>query len=327
MQTIFKSSVYLICLILIPFSCKEHEEYALRPVEGPWDTVRIDTKTSLKKLILRLEMPWRFVETGKGYWIGYTDDMYSIAFHEGKAIPQLIKFIDNSDSLRAKIGALYTIHLIGIKSKVVDRFSEEFKDSIARKALLTFINDKQLHNTVMLLIKRDPWISDIPYLMKYLSKPEDDYSKVLSALQRYDFEDKPFAQKIPEDILLKVIKIRTNEPYSRKPIHDLLALSKALGEKVVIDDEIMQSKEWSDGMELLKSDTIHVEGQYASTILEFLTNSIFSFCGFEDNRFFYVYEGNKIYIYGPNKAREIWLKWWEKLPNEKKEKIKAANKL
>jgi hypothetical protein len=64
-----------------------------RAVEGGWQHVAIDTNTPLPQLIKRLDSNWREIETGKGYWIGYTDDMYSIAAHGDEAIDPLLNFI------------------------------------------------------------------------------------------------------------------------------------------------------------------------------------------------------------------------------------------
>jgi len=291
-------------------SCNKRIKYIIGAVEGGGDTVLIDTVTPLKDLILRFEKPWEFVDTGKGYWIGYTKDMYSIANQNHKAINPLVNFIKSTPSLKAKIGGLYTLHLIGIQSHVAGRFLEKFKDTLARKALISFIKDKKLHRTVMGLLKRDPWPMDIPYLIDYLSKPDNNYIYVLSALQRYKIKDHPFGQKIPDSILFKTVRIVTNKPYTRQPI-DMFYLHNTLKDKVIIDKEITNSREWKKELKMNKIGKTQTDEQSVASILESLSNSDFAYCEYDDNRFFYTYENNKITIYGANKAREIWINWWK----------------
>jgi hypothetical protein len=301
----------LLSLLPLSQSCKENPQYVYRATEGHWDSIKIDHSIPLRKLIPRLENPWEFIETGKAYWIGYTNDMFFIASYKDKAVKPLIRYINSTDSLRAKIGGLYTLHLIGIESTIAGRFIEEFKDTLARRAILSFVNDKDLHVYAVSLLMRDPWNLDISTFMNYLSQPGKDYKFILSALARYTISDQPFSQIIPETILSKNVKVATNQLYSRQPIHDMVALKEALGDSLVIDDEVLNSPEWQDGIKLLKSDSVKFEYQKLSSLIEFLSNSVFSYVDFS-NRFFYQYRDGKILIYGPNKARDIWLDWWLK---------------
>jgi hypothetical protein len=140
-----------------------------RAVEGGSEPVKIDTVTPLPELIKRFEKPWQFVETGKMYWIGYTDDMYSIAAYKDRAIQPLIKFIETNDNEDAKIGAVYALHLIGINSEIVGRFTEKFTNKNAREALLYLLKYHDLDGTIMELLIRDPWLSDVPVLFSRLS--------------------------------------------------------------------------------------------------------------------------------------------------------------
>lgn len=302
---------------MIIFSCFRNSlsQDIYRATEGRWQKVIIDTITPLDSLIKRLDSSWKFVETGKAYWIGYTDDMYSIAQYKEIAIKPLINLINKTDSFETQIAGLYTIHLIGIDCKIAGRFIEQFIDTMARNTLITFLNDPKLSSTVLKLLMRDPWPTDIPYLIDCLSYAENDYLNILSALNRYNLDNKPFGQPIPEEILVKEIMISTNEPFTRQPIHDIIALQKEMGNKVKIDDEILKSKEWEIGEQLLNTNIVQTEKHKVGTILEFLSNSVFSYIDF-DNRFFYTYLDGKITIYGPTKAREIWLKWWTENKNQ-----------
>lgn len=87
----------------------------VRSAEGGGMKVTLDTTTPLPVLVKRLEGNWREVETGKAYWIGYTDDMYSIAAHGDDAIAPLIALARTTTSDHAKYGAVLTLHLLGIE--------------------------------------------------------------------------------------------------------------------------------------------------------------------------------------------------------------------
>jgi hypothetical protein len=310
-----KKSFLFLMIMILSFSVFSQKSYRARA--GYLENVSIDSTTPLIVLVGKLEEAWDFIETGKAYWIGYTDNMYSIACYNDKAINILVDFIENTESLRGRIGALYTLHLIGIKCHIVGRFHEAFLDTLARKAIISYLNDPDLHETVVFLLMRDPWETDLPYLMEYLSKTDKDYSKLLSALQRYGFKNKPFGQNLPKEMTSREIEVKTVEQYSRQPIEDMLALKHALGDSILIDNEILSSQEWIESELSLKSGSVKSEYQRIGTLIENLSNSTFSYCTFS-NRFFYVYQDNIIHIYGPTRAREIWLDWWSNLNDDKR---------
>ncbi len=333
----FSSLILLIVFVCTIKACKEPikntSNYAFRPVEGGLDSVLIDTRTSLKHLILRLEQPWIFVETGKGYWIGYTDDMYSIAYHKDNAVKPLLNLIRTSDSLNTKLGCLYTLHLIGINSHVAGRTYEEFKDTVARKAILSLVGDKQLKATAISLLSRDPWLFDIQYLIDYISKSDSGNLYNLRALRPYliKIKERPLWQDLPGEILNKEITIKTNN-FRSHSIADIIALKNTLKKEVEIDEDILKSKEWHDGLVAFESDTGEVhnaryinEREYIFTkphisdIHSFNDSRVEYFSDFfHDERFFYSYHDEILYIYGPRKAREILLNWWGKKLDEEK---------
>jgi hypothetical protein len=325
----FSSVILFIVFVCTIHACKEPikstTKYTFRIIdEGP-DSVLIDSKTPLKQLILRLEHPWKFVETGKGYWIGYTDDMYSIADHKENAVKPLLNLIRTSDSLTAKLGCLYTLHLIGINSHIAGRTYEEFKDTVARKAILSLIGDKQLKTIAISLLLRDPWSFDIQYLVDYISKSDSNNLDILKALRPYlnKIKDRPLWQNLPGEILNKEITIKTNNYWSH-PIADIIALKNTLKEGVEIDEDILKSKEWQDGLVAFKNDTGEVHNAryinetkyifikpHISDIHSFNDSRVEYFSDFfHDDRFFYSYHDEILYIIGPRKAREIILKWW-----------------
>ena len=291
------------------------DEY--RAVMGGGQKVNYDTKTSINELIQRLEKPWELVETGKAYWIGYTNDMYSIAQYKDRAIPLLVNFIDTATNLKAREGGLYTLHLIGIDRKVAGRFVENFSRKDARIALLRYLNNKSLNQTVVYLLMRDPWLSDIPQLMDYLSKSGPDYSKVLSALQRYNFINKPIGQEIDTDITNKHITIVNSDPYEYNSIYELISYQKGLGSSFVIDTEISQSPEWTNGKTKLSRIKTHNSSEQFGFSFSFFIGDVFNFCDFQSS-FFYRYQDRKIIVYGPVKTRQIWLDWWNKAPDSEK---------
>ena len=69
------------------------------PVEGGGIRMKIDSTAPISELINRLNSIWQFLETGKLYWIGYTEDMFSIAARKDAAIQPLLNFIDTSQNL------------------------------------------------------------------------------------------------------------------------------------------------------------------------------------------------------------------------------------
>ena len=277
---------------------------------GPASIVNFDTISSLDNLIKKLALPWELVETGKGYWIGYTDDMYSIARHRNNAIKPLMNFIDTATSTKARMGAVLALHLVGIESKIAGRFFEKFVDTLAREALLYYLNDDSLHDEVVSLLKRDPWLSDIPPYMDYLSRPCKDYSAVLSALIRYDVPNRPFGQEIPEFFEGKKMQVRTEDGYVLDPTGELMALRSEFGNIIQVDEEITSLEEWQDLQEKSKSNSINIDTMFVVTAIEFLGRTIFSYCC-SDYKFFYnVKENNTLEFFGPIKARQIWLDWW-----------------
>jgi hypothetical protein len=227
----------------------------------------------------------------------------------------LVKFINNSNSTHARVGALYTLHLIGINSKIVGRFFEKFENSIARKAIIQYINNDKLHETVVELLMRDPWASDIPVFINYLLKLNHDYSAILSAMQRYEVKNKPFGQELTDTFYSNKTLIKSSESYSRNPYYDMIALKESFVENIYIDTAISNSKEWITSIENINMDLIKTEYQSSGTLLSTLTNSVFSYVRFANN-FFYCFEKNKLSIHGPIQTRKIWLKWWEENKND-----------
>lgn len=343
MNTKFLFPIIIFCIAITIQTCSqthsEKTEYAFRTVRFGPDTIIIDKKTSMKNLISRLEKPWEFINTKAGYWIGYTDDMFQIAYHKKNAVEPLLMLIKSSDSLRTKIAALYTLHLIGINSTVLGRITENFSDTTARKAILSLIYDPQLNRDVIFLLKRDPWPMDIPIFMDYLAQSDSDYANVLSALRKYfvslNIENRPLFEDMPQEIYNKEVIIKKDSTDYFHPIADMIGLKNALGHQIEIDKEIVDTKEWNDGLKAFNNakgeDLIHTiylgNGTETKTkphirdIESFGLNPAMDYSGWEDLRFYYSFHDNKLFIYSPKNARLILLNWWNSLSQEEKQKI------
>lgn len=179
----------------VPPSGKEN----YRVYEGGSILVNINTETPLDSLIKKLDGDWNFLETGKGYWIGYTDNMFSIAARKDAAIQPLLHYINSSQNLHGKIGAVYCLHLIGINSTIVGRFQEKFVDKSAREALLSIAGREELTSVVVSLLARDPWESDLPTLSTILVENNINLT-LINAMFRYTKKDFNFRENIPEDV-------------------------------------------------------------------------------------------------------------------------------
>ncbi len=196
-------------------------EVVWRAQLGGGSAVTIDTVTALPALISRLNNDWQFVETSKWYWIGYTDDMYSIAAHGETAIPLLLNFIQTTSSVKNKYGAVCCLHLIGIKSIVAGRTYEQFQSVAARQALRSLLTQDDLREWIIELLIRDPWQSDVPYLFAALEKGGADEWALVNSLVRYQVANLPIQQPIPFDIGTETIKV----PALKRQLDDMQAIN------------------------------------------------------------------------------------------------------
>jgi len=159
-----------------------------------------DLTTPFSEILKRFELGWHFECTGKTYWIGYTDDMYSIASRGEAAIPLILDFVANTKSKRAKLAAVYSIHLIGINCIVAGRFTENFESKVARQALLSLLDDKDIAVNVVKLLTRDPWETDLSKLFNKLSGTDIKLNKTITnALFRYPNDCHDFGGTLAEE--------------------------------------------------------------------------------------------------------------------------------
>lgn len=284
-----------------------------RAITGGSEAVKIDTKTPIGDLIKKLELPWDFVETGKLYWIGYTDNMYAIAARKDKAIAPLVSFIASTTNRHAKIGAIYTLHLIGINSSVVGRFVEEFKNKDARNALLDLLKYDELSHTIMTLLTRDPWQSDVPKLFNALSHSKTNYWGILNGLTQYGIKNLPSHQEIPS----VYDKIFVSVPYSNGDFETSVKTYKSIFTKIenlkngeiTVESRCYDQSEWQ---------SIRGEGTGWDVKNDILTLSVGGFIGdatnisYADlgNELQYYLIGNHLYICSAQTMKERLVNWW-----------------
>jgi len=276
--------------------------------EGGSKKVLIDKKTPLKTLIERLNTSWELEVTFKCYWIGYTNDMYSIAAHKNKAIQPLLNFIKYSKNNKSKLGAIYCLHLIGIDSKIVGRFNEEFVNAKARQALLSLIFQQELTDLVVSLLARDPWRTDLPILIHYL-KYYPLNLKLINSLFRYEKSNAPFRQDI-------------NENNDKLPVflHDSTGLHRIGTYNGITKKFHANSWSYSHLKSNFKCTTFDISNGpcedlqnklYDFTLLSKEKVSIYSYCDLtRDNFHHFVVEGRILVICTPEQTLKRWRQFY-----------------
>jgi hypothetical protein len=292
--------------------------------EGGGRIITIDTSQNLQALILALDDKWEFEETGKAYWIGYTELMYTIAHHKKKAIPILLNHYAKTNSLFGKEGVIYTLHLIGIQSKIAGRFIEEFVDTSARKALLSLLLFNQHNEEIATLLWRDPWQSDMEFYKENLTKIKFPPS-VNNLFARYKFPNTPINPVLPsakydtvhfyyqsKDSILFIGSLINNCDSHRlikyeNEIHDC-----CLGKYRCYD---LNEENYKSFENILKSYSFF---EYEPMSSNYLENLLEKYCRNSQridpftyihimNLLYYRTKSNQIIILEPNIVTEIWL--------------------
>lgn len=295
-------------------------------VEGRVIYMNIDTTSQLNELIHRLNSKWDFYSTGKFYWIGYTDDMFSIAARGDTAIPELLQFFKTDANENGRIGVIYTLHLIGINRSVAGRYTEHFVNRQAREALLSLLEDLQYATTIMSLLIRDPWKSDIPRLFELMTNKDQPELlwPLIGALERYKIAGLPLNNQLPDTL-------------SRVAIH----LPDSLGKDMEFGDRFECQVKEALRLFPLKNSRIKVEAHlydrrincYYSTNLEgeiemssFLsavglkpgggTGYLATACSLQ-----YYYKNDVLYFITMQTAREMLIDWWTGLGEEERRRV------
>ena len=286
-------------------------------VEGGGWKMKIDTVPSLDSLIGRLSKNWQFIERGKMYWIGYTEDMYSIAAKGDNAIQPLMNVLQNSSSNYAKYGAVYSLHLIGINRTIAGKFYEKFVNSKARTALLQFLKDTSLQEDIMRLLIRDPWQSDIPAIIETMKACKTDCWSLVNGLTRYKINNLPIRQTIPNNIKDISVNLKYTNPLVLEANFDFDGqIKEALdsfrhlrNKRIVIEDTLFKSK---------------LEGDFGSkyespvSVQEFFRLLDFDNYTSLGSRVQYYVTGDILYICSPETARRRLIEWWTNLTETEK---------
>lgn len=320
---------FTIIVMLLFVGCKKekpqkqeinHREYYI-PVEGNRINMKIDRNSTIKELIPRLRTNHEFYETGKGYWIGYNDLMFSIAVHSDSAIGPLLNFIDTTNCNDAKFAALYTIHLIGINGEIQGRTYEEFVNLMARDALFNLLaKNDYLRTDAMQLLIRDPKESDVPKLFDILDSTKSDCWQITSGLLRYDLKNKPVAQVVPEKLLNKKIKLKKqiNFPESKKFSEFFKEFSKKHGDFVNVEKTLFN---YNYQMPVIYGiDNNEINLGYLTGLCNMTDYSSIS------PNFQYCYEDGKIKFFSAQTTKNIWLEWWKDQRDSYKDSLRHSYK-
>lgn len=291
------------------------------PVEGSRIYMKIDRKSTIKELIPCLRTNHEFYETGKGYWIGYNDLMFSIAVHSDSAIGPLLNFIDTTNCNDAKIAALYTIHLIGINCEIQGRTYEEFVNLKARDALFKLLaKNDYLRTDAMQLLIRDPRESDVPKLFEILDSTATDYWQITSGLLRYDLKSKPVAQEVPQKLLDKKIKLKKQIDFPETEIFSVIMreFSRKHSRFVKVENVLYN---YNYQMPI----RIGVENNEIT--LGYMTDlcTLTDYCSISPN-FQYSYKDGKIEFFSALTTKNIWLNWWKNQHDSYKDSLRHSNK-
>jgi hypothetical protein len=251
------------------------------------------------------------------YWIGYTNDMFSIAARGDSAIAPLVNVVEHSGNENAKLGAIYTIHLIGINRRIIGRFSEAFVDTNARTALLYLLRYPDWQPTIMALLIRNPWKSDVPDLIRTMQQSDSDCWAVVAGLNRYRLADPPVHQPIPDNIKNVVVKLQYSDPMTLKSdfnfegqmqeaLDSIIALRNNL---IAVDTALQKQKLWGNLRNKLGNHKFP-DGSQGTSIGEILDP--FGSTAFFDvgKKIQYYIDDGKLYICTADTAKKRWIKWW-----------------
>ena len=306
-------------------SIKHHKLF-----EGGSEKAKLDTVTSLNDLIYKFEKDWEeFMFTGKGYYIGYTDLMFSIAYYEEKAIEPLLNFYKQTKEHKAKLGVIYTLNLIGNENIA---FPFNFKNEKARNTLLDLLkieeNEDVLHSILDLLVKT-PWKKDIECIIKKLKSTKSKYWFLVNALFRYDIKNNPFNhQDIPYFIGKEVFHFKSPKRYNLKNDSFLLSSYKNYLKKlktlfpnnIQIEQSVFENYFYNSlSYEFNPLDEpLFTEFNGFSThsyLLNDMINYDIQFSGYYlqplDHEVQFYVENEIIYIVDFETAKNRWLDWWK----------------
>jgi hypothetical protein len=240
--------------------------------------------------------------------------MYSIAAHGETAIEPLLKLAKNAPSSHTRLGAIYSLHLIGIESHEAGRYLEEFKVLAARRALRSLLTDTIVGVTASELLMRDPWQSDVPVIFEALAQGSPNDWALVNLLQRYALAGLPLQQAIPDDIGNEPLQIppyqwAKGELASQLQVHSILQeLMKLRPRQIVLEKGIEQLRA---NTTTVFSEEMILSGHMGLCVRDFLyemTEVDYLRLG---SQLFYFVEGRRVTICGATTARKRALAWWQ----------------
>ncbi|MBX7222561.1 MAG: hypothetical protein K1Y36_21620 [Blastocatellia bacterium] len=284
------------------------------PMEGGGITIQLDRRTPLPQLVQRLESNWELRVTGKGYWIGFTDDMFSIAAYKEAALPHLQRLMSSTQSAHTKQGVALTAHLIGLNSCINRRMSEPFKSEAARRFLCHWLKDQDVQIQILTLLIRDPHLTDIPYLIEQLKTGTPHAWGFVKALQRYPISNKPVHTELPKELgLLECpptnAKPGVTDEYLTSMLTIIDALQKTEGVNFQIEPHLVDSDFFGD---MKFASSYPVKGRFGGLLSE-ITATGFCWLGLKLE---YFVEDHKVVLCGMETARQRWLDWSEANPTK-----------
>jgi len=326
-EYIMKNFLLTFAIFLTAFSAAEGQvtdnepmAQTRQPNRDDQEKITIDTITPIKDLIKRFEKPWNFKGLGYDMRIGYTNDMYSIAFHKEEAIKPLVDFIITTNNNKAKVGAIYTLHLIGIDSKIGGRFSENFVNKQAREALLYLLKYPCLCELVLHLLAIDPWMSDVPKLIAAIRHSKSSYWYIINCLSFYNIPSLPIDQRLPIKIARTKLRFTysaadtlKNDVFEASGPKALLAVKSLNSPSIVIENNLFGTEIWGD-MDFKLQGHREDDNSWSVTVGGFIhyatPGGAILINGMIGNKIQYYVEGNKLYICSSVTAKDKILRWW-----------------
>ncbi|PQJ12385.1 hypothetical protein CJD36_001140 [Flavipsychrobacter stenotrophus] len=297
--------------------------------QNSWPVV-LDNTTPVNTLIKRFEGDWKWVQTNKFYWIGYTDLMYSIAAKRNVAIKPLLNFINTTKNRHAKWGAICTIHLIGINSEIAGRETEEFTNLSARNALLSLLSDTSLQAGIIELLIRDPRYSDIPIVMNVMRNSKGDTWALNNYLTIFPI-DLPVGQEIPKEFDQSV-KIQNPDKGAYEDVANHLplilnAISNSHSDTFFVDQTLLCKNLWGNRAHSLVDfknvEDSTINGLHEPSAYVKIRDFLYDLTGVDyceiGNKLQYYVDGNKVFICTQETAKKRLLSWWTHLlPQQRK---------
>lgn len=320
----------LVLAILLIIGCKNSSNNSPKikytgydiPIEGDRIIMKIDSVSSIKSLIAQLRSHHDFYETGKAYWIGYNDLMFSIAVRGDSAINPLVDFIDTTNHYLAKIAAIHTLHLIGIHCEVAGRDFEKFDNIKAREALLKTLNtNDSTQRVIMLLLGRDPRESDIPQLFNILASSPNDCWPITNKLLGYNLRNIPVAQSLPDK--LANLKIQIEKPKNWWDDR----ISQKVFQKMA--DKYKRSIKIEDTLMTYNFDhpVAWVDNDHESIPISEIaySTSRYGYCDIGNNFCYYVND-SILHFCSAATSKKRWLQWWDSQSQTYKESLMRSDK-